>query len=101
MPKVVVILVDAGQSMSTPLSAGQGQGTILDAVKVIVQEFFKTLEPQDYVNIIMFGSTKVTPLSPSMVIARTPVSKFWFPSFGNGFNTLKHLQKDGISLLAI
>lgn len=53
--------------MSTILSAGQGQGSILEAFKVIVLEFLKTLSVQDYVNIIMFDSAKATPLAPSMV----------------------------------
>ncbi|KAG0606079.1 hypothetical protein M758_9G112000 [Ceratodon purpureus] len=67
VPRVIAILIDAGQSMNRDILPGQGSGTVLENAITIVGEFLKALSSGDFVNIIMFDSTKVTPLSPSMV----------------------------------
>ena len=76
MPRVIAILIDAGQSMNRDILPGQGSGTVLQNAITIVGEFLKALSSGDFVNIIMFDSTKVTPLSPSMVIALILIFKF-------------------------
>ncbi|KAG0570591.1 hypothetical protein KC19_6G173300 [Ceratodon purpureus] len=68
--KVVVILIDIGPSMNSNLLPGSGAGTIFQAAKRIVAEFLRTLSSQDYVNIIVFDSTRVIQLSPSAVLVQ-------------------------------
>ena len=56
--------------MNSNLLPGSGAGTIFQAAKRIVAEFLRTLSSQDYVNIIVFDSTRVIQLSPSAVILK-------------------------------
>jgi hypothetical protein len=69
VPRAIAILIDAGQSMDLPILQGQGSGTVLANAQNIVAEFLQALNSEDFVNIIMFGTAKATPLSPSMVTA--------------------------------
>ncbi len=69
MTKNLVVLIDAGASMTNVLSTQFLSGnTYLAAAQNITQKaLLQTLSAQDYVNIIMFNSTGATQLSPDPV----------------------------------
>ncbi len=69
--KVLVVLIDNGLSMQTPLPDSFGFPlpiNYLGAAKNITQSLLQTISPQDLVNIIPFNSVGAVPLS------NTPVS---------------------------
>jgi len=66
--KNLVVLIDAGASMTNVLSTQfLMETTYLAAAQNITQKLLQTLSAQDYVNIIMFNSTGATQLSPDPV----------------------------------
>ncbi|CAK9256266.1 unnamed protein product [Sphagnum jensenii] len=70
--KNLVVLIDAGASMTNVLSTQfLMETTYLAAAQSITQKaLLQTLSAQDYVNIIMFNSTGATQLSPDPVLVR-------------------------------
>ena len=66
--KNVVVLIDLAASMGNNLPPDLGAGTILEAAKKIAKELLTTLSAQDYVNIIVYDSSRVIQLSRSAVI---------------------------------
>jgi hypothetical protein len=69
--KNLVVLIDAGASMTNVLSTQfLMETTYLAAAQSITQKaLLQTLSAQDYVNIIVFNSTGATQLSPDPVCA--------------------------------
>ncbi|KAG0614684.1 hypothetical protein M758_6G195700 [Ceratodon purpureus] len=65
--KILVVLIDLGASMGNNLPPDLGAGTILQAAKDMAKELLRTLSATDYVNIVMYDSSRVIPLSPSAV----------------------------------
>ncbi|KAH8975709.1 hypothetical protein BDL97_01G173100 [Sphagnum fallax] len=70
--KNLVVLIDAGASMTNVLSTQfLMETTYLAAAQSITQKaLLQTLSAQDYVNIIVFNSTGATQLSPDPVLVR-------------------------------
>ncbi|KAG0570569.1 hypothetical protein KC19_6G171200 [Ceratodon purpureus] len=68
--KNVVVLIDLAASMGNNLPPDLGAGTILEAAKKIAKELLTTLSAQDYVNIIVYDSSRVIQLSRSAVLVK-------------------------------
>ncbi|CAM6025936.1 unnamed protein product [Sphagnum balticum] len=73
--KVLVVLIDNGLSMQTPLPDSFGFPlpiNYLGAAKNITQSLLQTISPQDLVNIIPFNSVGAVPLSNTPVEGSSP-----------------------------
>lgn len=66
--KVVVVLIDVGPTMLNILPPDIGSGTIFQAAKNMTKQLFTTISETDYMNIIVFDSSRAEPLSPAAVL---------------------------------